>query len=97
MEWWNWLLITALLALQALYDSVVRLPKAWKALRDVTEERDRLKEDLVELQARFDRVDAECHEALDQLDRIKDPEYYSALDAGDGQALYDLDNRRGLI
>lgn len=97
MEWWNWLLITALLALQALYDSVVRLPKAWKALRDVTEERDRLKEDLVELQARFDRVDAECHEALDQLDRIKDPVYYSALDAGDGQALYDLDKRRGLI
>jgi hypothetical protein len=34
---------------------------------------------------------------LEQLHRIKDPEYYSALDAGDGQALYDLDKKRSLI
>jgi hypothetical protein len=95
--WWSWWLITALFALEALYDSVFRLPRAWKALRDVTEERDRYKDDLAELQERFDRVDAECWEALEQLHRIKDPEYYSALDAGDGQALYDLDKKRSLI
>jgi len=97
MEWWNWWLVTALFAGQALYDSFVRLPRVGQALRDITEERDRYKEDLEELQARFDRVDAECLEALDQLARIKDPEYYSALDAADGQALYELDKKRGLI
>ncbi len=97
MEWWNWWLVTALIAGQALYDSFVRLPRAGQALRDVTEERDRYKEDLEELQVRFDRLDAECLEAQDQLNRIRDPEFYSALDAGDGQALYELDKKRGLI
>lgn len=97
MEWWNWWLLTGLIALQALYDSLYRLPLAWKKLRVVTEERDQYREELAELRVRFDRVDSELGAALEQLDRIKDPDYYFALDSGDGQALYDLDKRRGLL
>lgn len=97
MEWWDWWLLTALFALRAFYDSFYRLPQFRLKLHEVTEDRDRHRDDLAELQGRFDRLDAEHLETLEQLYRIKDPEYYAALDAGDGQALYDLDRKRGLI
>ncbi len=97
MEQWNWWLLTALFALQAFYDSFYRLPQFRQKLHDATEDRDRHREDLAELQLRFDRLDAEHLETLEQLYRIKDPEYYAALDAGDAQALYEIDKKRGLV
>lgn len=97
MDWWEWALVAGLISAQALYDSLYRLPLMRQKIHDLTEERDQYRRDLAELEKRFDRNETELYEALEKLDRIKDPEFYSVLDAGDGQALYDLDRKRGLI
>ncbi len=97
MERWNWWLLTALFALQAFYDSFYRLPQFRQKLQDVTEDRDRHTEDPAALQLQFDRLDAEHLETLEQLYRIKNPQYCASLDAGNAQELYEMDQKRGLI
>ncbi len=75
----------------------MRIPALQQALNDAVIERDSLKLDLEEKLRWIETLKEENQALDDKLSRIEDPEYYSALDAGDGEALYDLDKRRGNI
>lgn len=90
-------LMLGLAVLALLWDNVMRIPALQQALNDAVMERDSLRLELEEKIKRVEELEDENLALDDQLSRIHDPEHYSALDAGDGEALYDLDKRRGNI
>ncbi|HGY1204168.1 TPA: hypothetical protein ACNUZK_003635 [Citrobacter braakii] len=85
----------AILALVvAIWHEINRFPATNKsiislqnAVTEVKEENERLSSDIGLLQSQLS-------DALDQIDRLRDPEYYALLDADDGAGLYELEKSR---
>ncbi|EPE3045414.1 hypothetical protein ACSG94_003506, partial [Edwardsiella ictaluri] len=68
-----------------------RFPAANSNFRDLQDriyELERTNEDLAE---RVDALDSELLSTVNELDRLKNPSYWQALDDGDGHALMALD------
>lgn len=56
-----------------------------------------LKDENENLRAEIDALKDQLLDISNQIERIKDPEYYALLDAGDGHGLYELEKSRGEI
>ncbi|MGL6424461.1 hypothetical protein [Aeromonas hydrophila] len=74
-----------------IWHEIKRFPAANSSFRDLQDriyELERTNEDLAE---RVDALDSELLSAVNELDRLKNPSYWQALDDGDGHALMALD------
>ncbi|WPS58567.1 hypothetical protein RDV79_08040 [Aeromonas dhakensis] len=74
-----------------IWHEINRFPAANSNFRDLQDriyELERTNEDLAE---RVDALDSELLSAVNELDRLKNPSYWKALDDGDGHALMALD------
>ncbi|TKU47640.1 hypothetical protein FDX11_11305 [Citrobacter sp. wls714] len=56
-----------------------------------------LKDENEELSEQINLLRDEMQEMSNTLERLKDPEFYALLDAGDGHGLYELEKSRGEI
>ncbi|BEH98117.1 hypothetical protein [Edwardsiella ictaluri] len=73
------------------WHEINRFPAANSNFRDLQDriyELERTNEDLAE---RVDALDSELLSTVNELDRLKNPSYWQALDDGDGHALMALD------
>ncbi len=94
----DWLILGTLAALFiGIWHEINRFPAANKSILQLRERLDTVESDNKELYEQIARLDDEILSLSNEIDRIKDPEYYRALDEGDGGALYALDKARGNI
>lgn len=89
------MLVCAVLAIA--WDHVMVIPKLRNEIAELRMERDSAVADVADWSRRCSQLEDDYLSISQELGRLKDPEYYAALDAGDGQALWELDKRRGDI
>lgn len=91
-------LVIAVLALFiGIWHEINRFPATGKSIIFLQEELIALKDENESLRTEIDALKDELLDISNQIARIKDPEYYALLDAGDGDGLYSLDKLRGNI
>ncbi|WP_372988280.1 hypothetical protein [Marinobacter sp.] len=95
MDWLVWLSIAAL-ALGVLHE-INRFPAMGNSLRKLQESIDDLQSENEDLKQRLSSLESDYQETSEQLDRIRDPEYWRAIEQKDGEALYELEKQRGDI
>ncbi|EKM0665574.1 hypothetical protein RBA25_000932 [Cronobacter turicensis] len=79
------------------WHEIKRFPASGKSIIAIQNEIDNLKNQNECLVSDIEQLKDEMSELSNQLNRIKDPEYYALLDAGDGHGLYKLEKSRGKI
>ena len=91
-------LMIAVLALAiAVWHDLNRFPATNKSLLLLQAEVAELRDENAELSEQIGFLRDEMQEMSNTLERLKDPEYYALLDAGDGHGLYDLKKSRAEI
>lgn len=91
------LIIAGLALIIAIWHEINRFPATSRSIIALQQEVEELKFENNRLSSELDTLKDEVLEISNLIDRIKDPEYYSLLDAGDGEGLYELDKSRGLV
>ncbi|MGQ7269021.1 hypothetical protein [Marinobacter nauticus] len=95
MDWLIWVSVGALAL--GVWHEINRFPATGNSLRKLQEALDDLQSENEELKQRLSTLEDDFQEVSEQLDRIRDPEYWRAIDEKDGEALYELDKQRGNI
>ncbi|MDM2814470.1 MULTISPECIES: hypothetical protein [Citrobacter] len=91
-------LMIAVMALAiAVWHEINRFPATNKSLLQLQAEMAELKDENEELSEQINLLRDEMQEMSNTLERLKDPEFYALLDAGDGHGLYELEKSRGEI
>ncbi|HEE9786229.1 TPA: hypothetical protein R8F93_000221 [Enterobacter soli] len=91
-------LMIAVIALAiAIWHEINRFPVTNKSLLQMQKEMAELKDENKELSEQISLLREEMQDMSNTLERLKDPEFYSLLDAGDGHGLYELEKSRGEI
>lgn len=91
-------LMIAVLALAiAIWHEINRFPATNKSLLRLQAEMAELKDENKELSEQISLLREEMNDMSNTLERLKDPEFYALLDAGDGHGLYELEKSRGEI
>lgn len=91
-------LMIAVLALAiAIWHEINRFPATNKSLLRLQAEMAELKDENKELSEQISLLREEMKDMSNTLERLKDPEFYALLDAGDGHGLYELEKSRGEI
>ncbi|UNM05000.1 hypothetical protein H4O05_09960 [Citrobacter freundii] len=91
-------LMIAVMALTiAVWHEINRFPATNKSLLQLQAEMAYLKDENKELSEQINLLRDEMQEMSNTLERLKDPEFYALLDAGDGHGLYELEKSRGEI
>lgn len=91
-------LMIAVLALAiAIWHEINRFPATNKSLLRLQAEMSELKDENKELSEEISLLREEMKDMSNTLERLKDPEFYALLDAGDGHGLYELEKSRGEI
>ncbi|HCR3446973.1 hypothetical protein [Citrobacter werkmanii] len=91
------LTIAAIALFIGIWHEINRFPAAGKSILSLQQEVMDLKDENENLRAEIDALKDELLDISNQIERIKDPEYYALLDAGDGHGLYELEKSRGEI
>lgn len=81
----------------AVWHEINRFPATNKSLLQLQAEMAELKDENEELSEQINLLRDEMQEMSNTLERLKDPEFYALLDAGDGHGLYELEKSRGEI
>lgn len=95
MDWLIWISLAAL-ALGGWHE-INRFPATGNSLRKLQEALDDLQSENEELKQRMSALEDDYQEVSEQLARVRDPEFWRAIDEKDGEALYELDKQRGDI
>jgi predicted nuclease with TOPRIM domain len=95
MDWLMWVSIAALAL--GIWHEVNRFPATGNSLHKLQEALEDLQSENEGLKQRLSTLEDDYQEVSEQLDRIRDPAYWRAVDEKDGEALYDLDKQRGNI
>ena len=74
-----------------IWHEINRFPAANKSILDLQEKLYQLERTNEELAERVDALDSELLSTVNELDRIKNPSYWQALDEGDGHAMMAID------
>lgn len=91
-------LMIAVMALAiAVWHEINRFPATNKSLLQLQAEMAEIKDENEELSEQINLLRDEMQEMSNTLERLKDPEFYALLDAGDGHGLYELEKSRGEI
>ncbi|EGT0622067.1 MULTISPECIES: hypothetical protein [Citrobacter freundii complex] len=91
-------LMIAVLALAiAIWHEINRFPATNKSLLRLQAEMAELKDENKELSEQISLLREEMKDMSNTLERLKDPEFYALLDAGDGHGLYELEKSCGEI
>lgn len=95
MDWLTYISIAALA--MGVWHEINRFPATAESLRKLQDRIDDLQSDNEDLQQRLSALEDDYREVCEQVDRIRDPAYWSAIDAKDGQTLYEMDKNRGNV
>ncbi len=89
-------LMIAVMALAiAIWHEINRFPAINKSLLQLQAEMAELKDENKELSEQISLLREEMQDMSNTLARLKDPQFYSLFDAGDGHGLYELEKSRG--
>lgn len=91
------LTIAAIALFIGIWHEINRFPATGKSILFLQQDVMDLKDENENLRSEIDSLKDELLDISNQIARIKDPEYYALLDAGDGDGLYALDKLRGNI
>lgn len=82
-------LMIAVMALAiAIWHEINRFPATNKSLLQLQAEMAELKDENKELSEQISQLREEMQDMSNILERLKDPQFYALLDAGDGHGLY---------
>lgn len=95
MDWLIWVSVSALII--GVWHELNRFPATGNSLLKLQESIDDLQSENEDLKQRLSVLEDDYQQVAEQLDRIRDPEYWRAIDEKDGQTLYELDKQRGDI
>ncbi|EPL6802871.1 hypothetical protein WJI42_001186 [Klebsiella aerogenes] len=88
-------LMIAVMALAiAIWHEINRFPATNKSLLQLQAEMAELKDENKELSEQINQLREEMQDMSNILERLKDPQFYELLDAGDGHGLYELEKSR---
>ncbi|MEP8942127.1 hypothetical protein [Enterobacter ludwigii] len=89
-------LVIAVMALAiAIWHEINRFPATNKSLLQLQAEMAELNDENRELSEQISQLREEMQDMSNTLERLKDPQFYALLDAGDGHGLYELEKSRG--
>lgn len=88
------LMVAVLALVVAAWHEINRFPATNKSLLQLQAEVAELKDENKELSEQLSFLRDEMQEMSNTLERLKDPEFYALLDAGDGHGLYELEKSR---
>lgn len=88
------LMIAAMALAIAIWHEINRFPATNKSLLQLQEEMAELKDENKELSEQISQLREEMQDISNTLERLKDPQLYALLDAGDGHGLYELEKSR---
>lgn len=92
MDWLIWVSVAALAL--GIWHEINRFPATGNSLRKLKDALNDLQSENEDLKQRLSTLEDDYQEVSEQLDRIRDPEYWRAIDEKDGEALYELDKQR---
>jgi uncharacterized protein YoxC len=87
--------VAVIALLISLWHEFNRFPATGATLRELAEKISSLEQENEELRQKVDSMSDDLDLLSNSVDRLKDPEYYSLLDAGDGHGLFELEKSRG--
>ncbi|ELZ1138935.1 hypothetical protein SP292_004894 [Escherichia coli] len=87
--------VAVIALLISLWHEFNRFPATGSTLVELIEKVSDLENENEELREKINLMEEDLLSLTDYIDRLKDPEYYSLLDAGDGYGLHELEKSRG--
>ena len=95
MDWLIWLSIAALAV--GVWHEINRFPAVGNSLSKLQESIDDLQSENEDLKQRLSSLESDYQDISEQLDRVRDPEYWRAFEQKNGETLYELEKQRGNI
>ncbi|MCG7650237.1 MULTISPECIES: hypothetical protein [Alteromonas] len=95
MDWILWMSLAALFI--GIWHEINRFPATNSSILKLEENFEELAAENEELRERIVNLDNELFVLSNEMEKIKDPEYYQAIEDGDGLTLYEMDKARGNI
>ncbi len=95
MDWILWMSLAALFI--GIWHEINRFPATNSSILKLEENFEELAAENEKLRERIVNLDNELFVLSNEMEKIKDPEYYQAIEDGDGLTLYEMDKARGNI
>lgn len=95
MDWLIWISVAALAL--GVWHEIKRFPATARSLQNLRDRLSDIESENEDLKRQVSALESDFQEVSEQLGRIRDPEYWRAIDEQDGEALHELDKQRGNI